>query len=200
MKTIQLLKPGLAELPAYVAALKAGWSPDNIRKAAAAQEQLEKIAQDAAGFVASLDDPEAAGGPIPLPDGSFIERLPSVVRWIWDGEFCGVISFRWQRGGAALPSHVLGHIGFGVVPWKRGNGYARQALAALLPHAIQQGLAYVELTTDPANLASQHVIKACNGVLVERFRKAAAYGNDEALRFRIDLSETRTIVQDAPLV
>jgi predicted acetyltransferase len=39
----------------------------------------------------------------------------------------------------------------------------------------------------PDNVASQKVIADCNGVMVERFRKAAAYGNTEALRFRIQL-------------
>jgi len=43
------------------------------------------------------------------------------------------------------------------------------------------------LTTDPANIASQRVIEASGGKLIERFYKAAAYGGHEALRFRIAL-------------
>jgi len=82
---------------------------------------------------------------------------------------------------------VLGHIGFSIVPWKRGNGYARQALDLMLGEARRQGLAYVELTVDPDNIASQKVVAACNGVLVERFRKTAAYGSAETLRYRIEL-------------
>jgi len=53
--------------------------------------------------------------------------------------------------------------------------------------ARAHGLPYVELTTNPDNIPSQRVILANGGRLVERFRKAAAYGEDEALRFRIDL-------------
>jgi len=192
MTTLMLVKPSLVELPSYKAALEAGWSPDNVRKTVAANEQLERIATDAAAFVASLDDPDAAGGPIPLPDGSFITRLPSIVRWMWDGEFCGSIGFRWQRDTAVLPPHVLGHIGFSVVPWKRGRGYARQALMQILADARQCGLPYVELTTDPDNAASQKVIAACDGEMIERFRKVAAYDNAEALRFRIQLTDTGT--------
>lgn len=184
---IKLLKPSLADLPGYVSALHAGWSPDNVRPAETTREHLERIETDSTGFVASLDDPEAAGGPIPLPDGSFITRLPSVIRWISDGEFCGSIGFRWQDGTSALPSIVPGHIGYSIVPWKRNRGYARAALTALLPYAKQRGLPYVELTTDPDNLASQRVIEACNGVLVERFRKDPAFGGAEALRFRVHL-------------
>ncbi|MGF6726605.1 putative acetyltransferase [Paraburkholderia sp. GAS41] len=51
-----------------------------------------------------------------LADGSTVARLPSVVRWIWDGEFSGAIGFRWQAGTAELSPYVLGHIGFSVVP------------------------------------------------------------------------------------
>ena len=51
------------------------------------------------------------------------------------------------------------------------------------------GLEYVELTVDPENLASQRVIAACNGALVERFRKTAAYGFAETLRYSIELED-----------
>ncbi len=189
VEDLTLVKPSLNHLAGYTAALERGWSPDNVRGAEAAQEQLGRIGADPAGFVASLDDPDAIGEPIRLPDGSLVPRLPGFARWIWDGEFCGSIGFRWQRGTSALPSHVLGHIGFAVVPWKRGAGRAKQALALMLQEARQQELDYIELTADPGNVASQHVIQACGGKLVERFRKAAAYGGLEALRFRIELCD-----------
>jgi predicted acetyltransferase len=103
-----------------------------------------------------------------------------------DGEFCGSISLRWQHGTSVLPEQVLGHIGFGVVRWKRGAGYAKQALALMLPEAWQRGLAYVELTTDPTNIASQKIITACGGRLLEHFMKPSAHGGMEGLRFRIE--------------
>ncbi|WP_227746295.1 GNAT family N-acetyltransferase [Burkholderia cenocepacia] len=189
MSAIELLRPTLALLPRYVSALEAGWSPDNVRKAIAAREQLDAIGVDAVRFVNGLDDPAASDGPIPLPDGATVARLPSIVRWIWDGDFCGAIGFRWQVGTAELPSYVLGHIGFSVVPWKRGNGYATQALNLMLGEAKTAGLPYVELTVDPENIASRKVIAACNGVLIEHFRKPAAYGFAEALRYRIELND-----------
>jgi predicted acetyltransferase len=86
-----------------------------------------------------------------------------------------------------LPRYVLGYIGFPVVPWKRGNGYAKQALDLMLGEVRRQDLAYVELTVAPDNIASQNVIEACEGVLAERFRKTAAYGFAETLRYRIEL-------------
>lgn len=187
----RLIVPSLEALPSYKAALSRGWSPDNLRPAAAA-EDLARAERDPAAFVAALDDPEGRGGPITLPDGSTVPRLPGFRRWIWDGEACGSIGFRWQTGGTALPAHVLGHIGYAVVPWKRGRGYATAALRLLLDDLRARGLpaaglGHVELTTDPGNPASQRVIAANGGILVERFAKAAAYGGGETLRFRIEL-------------
>lgn len=184
---MHLVVPSLAALDSYAEALRRDWSPDNVRGLEASREELAQIAADPAAFVASLDDREARGAPITLPDGTRVPRLPGYRRWMWDGAFCGSIGFRWQPGGEALPAHCLGHIGYAVVPWRRGRGYATRALALLLPEARREGLRWVELTTDPDNPASQAVIARNGGVLVERFRKEAAYGASEALLFRIAL-------------
>jgi predicted acetyltransferase len=184
---MELVVPSLDRLDAYADALRRGWSADNIRLEVAAREELAKIAADPVAFVASLGDPEAKGGPITFPDGSQVPRLPGYRRWIWDGEFCGSIGFRWQKGTSALPPYVLGHIGYAVVPWKRQRGYATRALALVLEDARREGLDHVTLTTDPDNDPSQKVILANGGVLVERFNSGPAYGNKDHLRWRIDL-------------
>lgn len=184
---MELVWPAERHLPSYIAALRQGWSADNIRGIAAAHEELERIASDPAVFLASLVDREAKGPPVELPDGSKKRRIPGFRRWMWDGEFCGSIGFRWQPGTSELPPHVLGHIGYAVVPWKQRRGYATQALKLTLQAAKAEGLAYVEITTDEANLASQRVITANGGRCVEQFRKPAALGGAESLRFRIDL-------------
>lgn len=186
MSDLRLLKPSRAELPEYKVALERGWSADNVRLADAAREELEKIAADADAFLAGLDDPDAKGDPIRLPDGSTVKRLPGFRRWMWDGAFVGSIGFRWQKGTSALPPYVLGHIGYAVVPWKRSRGYATKALKLMLPEAKALGLDYVELTTDTENVVSQKVITACGGRMIERFAKVS-YGGTEGLRFRIDL-------------
>ncbi|HMA74509.1 MAG TPA: GNAT family N-acetyltransferase [Xanthobacteraceae bacterium] len=196
---LELVKPALAFLPEYKAALEHDWSPDNVRGPAAAREELDKIATDPAAFVVLLDDPEAKGGPIKLPDGSTVPRLPGFRRWMWDGGFCGSIGLRWQPGTSAVPPHVLGHIGYAVVPWKRGRGYAKQALALMLIEARKRGLTFVQVTAQSDNAASHAVIRANGGRLVECFREPAAYGGKESLRFRIDLKiEADSSVTRAP--
>lgn len=185
---MKLVVPALPYLSSYTAALRRGWSPDNVRGQKAAEEQLGWISRDRDGFLASFEDPEARGAKVELPDGTLLRRLPSVGRWIWDGEFCGSIGFRWQHGTAALPAVVLGHIGFAVVPWKRRQGFATQALALMLEEAKARNLPFVELTTTPDNVGSRRVIELNGGVLIEQFRKNDAYGGGEALRFRIAIS------------
>jgi predicted acetyltransferase len=186
---MKLVWPAAEYLPGYVHALQRGWSPDNLRPEAAL-EHLARIAEDAERFLAEQVDREAKGPPVILPDGSTVQRLPGYSRWIWDGEFCGTINFRWQPGTEELPPYCLGHIGYSVVPWKRQRGYATRALRLLLPEAKHEGLAYVEVTTEAVNTASRRVIEANGGELVERFRKSEAHRGAESLRFRIRLTGT----------
>ncbi len=183
---MELVRPTAHHLVSYVDALERGWSPDNIRPRPAAIENLDYIARDAEGFLASLEDREARGGPITLPDGTVRPRLPGYVRWMWDGEFCGSVGFRWQTGTSALPPWCLGHIGYTVVPWKTRRGYGTEAVRQLLPHARREGLDYLEVTTDTTNTASQKIITTNGGVLVERFVHPD-YGDVERLRYRIPL-------------
>ena len=187
MTALQLVEPSLATLSGFDDALERGWSRDNIGLEKTIRSDLAWIARDPSGFVASLDDVEAKGAPITLPDGSQARRLPGYNRWLWDDEFCGSIGFRWQPGTSELPGHVFGHMGYAVVPWKRGKGYASEALRLLLPEARDRGLLHVELTTDPDNIASQRVIANNGGHLVEEFEMPSAYGEGVNLRFRIPL-------------
>lgn len=184
-QSMELVVPSLDRLDAYADALRRGFWSDNTRREESAREELAAIAADPAKFVASLDDPQARGAPIKLPDGTTVKRLPSYRRWIWDGEFCGNMNFRWQPGTADLPPSVLGHVGYGVPAWKRRRGYATRALALQLPACKREGLPHIDLTTDPDNEASQRVITANGGTLVGRFR-SDAHGKEQ-MRWRIVL-------------
>ena len=185
---VQLLVPAEQYLPSYAAALRRGWSPNNERGLAASLEELDQIEANPVSFIASLDDRQAKGAPVKMPDGSVVPRLPGFRRWMWDGEFVGSIAFRWQQGTAELPPYCLGHIGYSVVAWKQRQGYATSALLSLLKEARAMELPYVEITTDPDNLPSQKVILAAGGKLHERFNKPPLFGSQPCLRFRIALT------------
>jgi predicted acetyltransferase len=178
----------MEHLPSYAEALRRGWSADNSRGAEGTREELVAIERDPAVFVAQLTDRKGLGPPFTLPDGTKVPRLPGYRMWMWDGEFCGSIGLRWAPGTMALPAYVLGHVGYTVVPWKQRRGYATQALAQMLLHARDEGLEYVELTTDEDNVASQKVMNANGAIFVERFTKTRSQGGAESLRFRIDLA------------
>ena len=185
---MELVVPQPRYLASYVAALERGWSPDTTRGADAAREALEKIAADPGSVFALADDPEGLGPAWKAPDGTLRQRLPGRVRWMWDDEgFAGGINLRWVKGTAELPPHVLGHIGYSVVPWKQRRGYATKALGLMLQLARAEGLPFVQITTDLGNEASQKVIVANGGVLVEPFIKDAMWGGKPGLRFRVDL-------------
>ena len=187
-REMNLVWPAADYLPGYVYALEQGWSPDNLRPQTALDD-LARIAENPDRLLSMLIDREAKGPPIILPGNSTFPRLPGYSLWMWDGEFCGSIGFRWMPGTTELPPFCLGHVGYSVVPWKRGRGYATRALRLLLPYARAEGLAHIELITAADNVASQRVIESNGGVLIERFHKSAAYGGAESLRYRIVLSD-----------
>ena len=184
---MELVRPRAEHLPGYLDALRRGWSPDTTR-VGPDQATIDRVTRDPARFLELADDREAAGDPIELPDGTIVPRLPGLSRWMWDGEFAGSIGLRWQPGTTDLPPTCLGHIGYAVVPWKRRRGYATAALAAMLPIAAAEGLPFVDITADLDNIASQRVIAANGGVLVEQFTKLPSAGGGQAVRYRVDLA------------
>jgi predicted acetyltransferase len=146
-------EPQAAMLESYVAALRTGWSPNNARDVSA--EQIAEIERDGAAFLENLLNQT---GSVTLPDGTVVPRLPFRLFWLWDGEFCGSISLRWQPGTTELPPYVSGHVGYAVVPWKRNHGYASRALSQILSEAREVGLEQISLTVAPGNAASRTVI------------------------------------------
>ena len=187
-KIVSLHAPGRDVLPAYARALEAGWSPNTMRNVA--PEQLAAIAADPDGFIAGLNN---RGGTIRLHDGSEVDRLPDMIRWVIatdkpDRPFVGSINLRWQeqdgRPILALPEHVLGHVGYTILPAFAGHGYATAALAAMLGVAHEVGLPEITITCDATNHASRRIIEKNGGRLIETF-VAPLYGPDQRLRFLV---------------
>lgn len=101
---MRLVWPSREFLAGYLAALERGWSPDNMRGQAAADEELARIASDANAFLASLVDLEGRGEPITLPDGSLVPRLPGYrmdMGWRVLRQHRAALAAR-HRGAAAL--------------------------------------------------------------------------------------------------
>ena len=164
-------------LDSYVDALQRGWYPNTMDPSSGPAE-LERIEADTERFVDLQVDREAAGDPIRLPDGSMANRIPGFRKWVWDGEFCGAVNFRWVPGSNELPAHVLGHVGYTIVEWRRGEGIATWALGELLHDIRAEGLTRIELTTDIDNVASQRVIERNGGSLVGEVALDSRYGSD----------------------
>lgn len=185
---MELRWPSHELVGAYLAALERGWSPSS-SPPAARQKQIDTIRTDPDAFLAAEIDLDGIAPPIELPDGTTLTRIPGYRKWIWDGEFCGGISLRWvAEGDESLPPYVLGHIGYGIVDWKRRRGYASRALRMILPEARARGLDYVELTVDEENIASRYVMEAAGAELYERFTMPEHHGGGPGRRYRIDLT------------
>lgn len=150
-------------------------------------KDLDNILKDPAAFLAQQQSTAGGGDPIILPDGSKVPRLPSINRWMWDGDVCGRIQLRWSPGTTDLPPYCLGHIGYGVFPWKRQRGYASEALRQILPEARKIGMDYVEIVTDVENMISQRVISTNGGTMLGKFVKPDSSGGGEGIKFRIKL-------------
>lgn len=70
-----------------------------------------------------------------------------------DGRAIGGIGFKGK------PEYGSVEIGYGLTPSARGNGYAAEAVAALLTVATRHGLDRVVADTDRANIASHRTLE-----------------------------------------
>lgn len=186
---MRIVRPEESRLGGYLGALKRALVTDakNDEDAHWLSSAIGAIEEDSTSFLAEQDDPKALGGDIKLPDGTYVPRIPGFTRWMWDGEACGSINFRWQPGTTNLPPTTFGHIGYRVFSWKQNMGYASEALKQVLPEAIKLNMPFVELTTAVDNHASQRVIIKNGGVLHDKFVFPESHGGANGIRFRIYL-------------
>ena len=118
------------------------------------------LADGMRALLARTTDPELVG--------PYTEMLTLSLRhpeqWIWytawglyqndSGDFVGDLCFK------GLPKNGQPEIGYGISPAFQGQGYATEAVRAACRWALAQpGVAAVEAETEPANAASQAVLR-----------------------------------------
>jgi RimJ/RimL family protein N-acetyltransferase len=91
-----------------------------------------------------------------------------------DGRAIGGIGFKGR------PQDGCAEIGYGLAPSARGQGYAAEALSALLTVAAEHGVSRVVADTDPDNVASQRTLERAG------FRAAGANGDLCLFEMRLD--------------
>ncbi|MDD2207289.1 MAG: GNAT family N-acetyltransferase [Aminobacterium sp.] len=80
-----------------------------------------------------------------------------------DGVIIGAINIRHYLNEALL--RTGGHIGYGIRPFFRGNGFATHMLALALPITRNLGITKALLTCDKQNIASAKTIIKNGGIL-----------------------------------
>ena len=156
---LQLREPAPALLESYADALRRGWSPSSLVDSSG--DVLKELEADPDAW---LDRLLATSCPLSAGPADF--PVDARAWWLWDDSFAGTISLRWAPGRPDRPRQVSGHIGYNIVPWRRGRGYATEALRTLLPTARRiTGLDALEIITKRDNLASQRVIEKNHGKL-----------------------------------
>jgi predicted acetyltransferase len=154
-----LVTPTLEGLAGYEDALARGWSPDprRVGDAAYVAAELEALRKDPAGTLDRiLTDPAPAKSASPT-------ALVNHAFWISDGEFAGKADLRYIPATGAVPDDIPGHVGFSVVPWKEGRGYATATLRALMKFARAKRLKTLHILCNPENMASRIVIERVGG-------------------------------------
>ena len=148
-------------VPSYRAALERGWSPNTLVNKS--KEALAHLQENEAEHL--LTHNGTPTWPMKLDDGTEVPHLPVIGRWIWDGEFCGIMRLRYQPGQQDVPPYILGNIGYSVVPWKENQGYATRALRLMMAEARMRKLRRLVIVCQPEKAASRRVIEKCGGVL-----------------------------------
>ncbi|MDR7102040.1 GNAT family N-acetyltransferase [Croceicoccus sp. BE223] len=185
---MELVRPTLFMLDEYRAALEAGFTPSNVDPEGSRRDHLAKLADDPAGLLDELHDPQGKGPAFVRPDGTIQPRLPGYTRWMWhDHGFAGAINLRWQPGTAKLPPGVPGHVGYVVDPRHRGRGFATQALRAIAAEARAMGLPHIDLTAQDDNLPSVRTIEKAGGQRVGPFDADAHHPCAQSTLWRIVL-------------
>lgn len=154
----RLIAPCLRYVASYLEALREGHSDTTDPHL---QVPLAVIAADPGAHIAALSERATV---IRLPDGTNLGSVPYAHLWLVAGdELIGRVSIRY-----ALNQRLLrfgGHIGYGIRPSRRRQGFGRQALVLAKADVRAHGLSRVLLTCADSNVGSARIIESCGGEL-----------------------------------
>jgi predicted acetyltransferase len=154
----RLISPCLGYVASYLEALREGHSDTTDPHL---QLPLAVIEADPSAHIAALSQRATI---IRLPDGTEMGSVPYAHLWLVAGdELIGRVSIRY-----ALNQRLIrfgGHIGYGIRPSRRQQGFGRQALVLAKANVRAHGLSRVLLTCADSNVASARIIERCGGEL-----------------------------------
>jgi predicted acetyltransferase len=159
---LTLRKPTLEDKKSYMEYIEA-WGNEFIYPTASSarertfEELIERIELDEKNMI----DPE--------------HRVPATTFILIDEnqEIYGSINLRYFLNEDLLKYN--GHIGYGIKPNKRKQGYGKLMLSLVLEKAREHHLTKVLITCNDENIASYKTIEACGGVLENKVYKTDGY-------------------------
>lgn len=159
---LTLRKPTLADKKSYLEFVES-WGDEFMIPTASTvknrtyEELLEKLDLDEKNMI----DPET--------------RVPASTYIMIDEnqEIYGALSFRYFLNEELFKYN--GHIGYGIKPDKRRQGYGKFMLSLGLEKAREHKLTKVMITCNDENVASYKTIEACGGILENKVYKTDGY-------------------------
>ncbi|MDH3660942.1 MAG: GNAT family N-acetyltransferase [Alphaproteobacteria bacterium] len=123
-------------------------------------------------------------GNIVLSNGTLIRRVPSDVYWLVDGAtFIGESGVRYRLNDWLLK--IGGHVGYGIRPAFRRQGYGKLILKLALDILRDHGIKRALVTCYDHNVGSAKIIEANGGVLENLIDDPR--GGGKSRRYWIDL-------------
>ena len=165
-----LVPPAMRHARSYLAALREGFRRGE--QEVVSERRVREIEADFAGYLAAITDQR---GYITLATGERVRKVPFSLHWLCEDDvFIGEASIRHQ-----LNAHLLqegGHIGYGIRPSRRRQGYGKRILALALAECRRLGIERVLVTCLDANIASAKIIEANGGRLENLISAPSGHG------------------------
>jgi predicted acetyltransferase len=155
----RLVAPAPRYRRSFLEALREGFRRGSQPVAGAGR--IRQLESDFEEYLREITD---QGGTIRLPTGQIVPKVPYSVFWlIEDEEFIGEASIRHELNDWLLKEG--GHVGYGIRPSRRRQGYGRLILALALEECRKLDIERVLVTCDDGNVASARIIEANGGQL-----------------------------------